>query len=106
MLIVLDPAIIIRSFQATHIGDTNEYTGDSAGSRGTSHRYAHPLVSAGSSPDTQRKKDIMESPSWRRGGGAFVQESAGQPDPFTTQEQSASTLQGKHSTAFHVVIRL
>ena len=97
--ILTDPAIIIRSFQVTHINDNHEYTGGSAGSRGTNHRYAHPIASAGSSPDTQRKKDIMESPSWRRGGGSFVQESAAQPDPFTTPEAPTQAIQGKSPTS-------
>lgn len=56
--------------------------------------------SADSSPNATRYKDIVESPSWRQGGG-FVRQSAGSSeDPFVSSQAAAQgPSQGKHATS-------
>ena len=124
----LDPAILICSLKSAQLGGIDEYTEGSSGDLAGSRRYVHPgnridaahglgavetspsqkatwdkatrynNVSAGSSPPAQRKQSsIMDSPTWRRSG--FVQESAGQPDPFVTRtpEQVSKSMSSPKS---------
>ena len=119
---LLDPAIISRSLQATHLSDTDRHRG-SVGSPDAPRSYSgnyqcasgsvksdkivfsqKPVYngkpryngsSTNSSPTAERQRFNIRSPNWRR--DAFVQESITQPDPFVTQNGSGPSVQGEPS---------
>lgn len=117
-----DPtAVLLQSLRAVQIDDSIErISGSPVASRETKHYassgdfnrcavvdiYSSPsksasignfnMPSADSSPNAERHKQIMESPSWRRGDG-FVRQVHGQvDDPFVSPGPGHASTPGKY----------
>ena len=76
----------------TRIGALDPFSPSQAGGTG---RYQIKTVSASSSPTGLRKKKILESPTWRKGG--FVQDSSSQGDDPFVNDMNAGKPEGKCS---------